>query len=154
MRQPPRDPGEAILSTRVARSTVGYALLISLSTLAAFAAGLALSPENPAHAITLAFMTLAFAQILHLGNARSGLPVVRLQRVVSNPYALAAVLVTAGLQIMAVEFQPLSAVLETHPLRSEDWSIVGGLALVPPVAGQAIKVIVRARRTLLRVGLP
>ena len=152
MRQPPRDPQEAILSARVARSTVGYALLISLASLAAFGAGVALSPETPAHARTLAFMTLAFAQILHLGNARSGLPVVRPHRVVSNPYALAAVLITAGLQVMAVEFQPLSAVLETHPLRSEDWVIVGGLALVPAVAGQVLKLIAE-RRALLPVGL-
>jgi P-type Ca2+ transporter type 2C len=154
MRQPPRDSEEAILSVRLARSTVGYALLISLATLAAFGVGLALSPEDPVRATTLAFMTLAFAQIFHLGNARSALPVVHPRRVVSNPYALVAVLVTAGLQIMAVEFQPLSRILETHPLRSEDWLIIGALALVPAITGQALKLMDAGRRTLLPVGLP
>jgi P-type Ca2+ transporter type 2C len=154
MRQPPRNPQEAILSSRVARATVGYALLISVSTLTAFGLGLALTPANPAHARTLAFMTLAFAQIFHLGNARSVLPVVRPLRAVSNPYALAAVVLTAGLQIMTVEFQPLAAVLETHPLGGEDWLLIGGLALVPAVVGQTIKLIAAARSTLLPAGLP
>jgi Ca2+-transporting ATPase len=154
MRQPPRNPQEAILSSRVARATVGYALLISASTLIAFALGLALTPEDPTHARTLAFMTLAFAQIFHLGNARSALPVVRPLSAVSNPYALAAVALTAGLQIMAVEFQPLAAVLETHPLGGEDWLLIGGLALVPAVVGQTIKLIAAGRRTLLPARLP
>ena len=154
MRQPPRDPQEAILSLRVARSTVGYALLISVSTLSAFGLGLVITPENPAHARTLAFMTLAFAQILHLGNARSAQPVLRPRRVVSNPYAVAAVVLTAGLQIMTVEFQPLAAVLETRSLGREDWLIIGGLSLVPAVAGQGIKLIAAARRRYLSARLP
>jgi P-type Ca2+ transporter type 2C len=149
MRQPPRDPREAILSAPLARSTVGYALLISLSTLAAFTWGLALRPENHAYAMTLAFMTLAFAQIFHLGNARSALPVVQPSRAVSNPYALAAVALTAFLQIMAAEFEPLASVLKTERLGREDWLIVLGLALVPAFAGQAIKLLTGARRTFV-----
>ena len=145
MRQPPRDPQAAILSGRVARSTIGYAVLISLSTLSAFAWGLARTPENSAHATTLAFMTLAFGQILHLGNARSGLPVVSPARVVSNPYALAAVGLTAGLQVLTVELQPLVGVLRTHSLGSVDWLVIGGLALIPAMVGQIIKGIGAAR---------
>jgi Ca2+-transporting ATPase len=145
MRQPPRDPQAAILSGRVARSTIGYAVLISLSTLSAFAWGLARTPENSAHATTLAFMTLAFGQIFHLGNARSGLPVVSPARVVSNPYALAAVGLTAVLQVLAVELQPLARVLRTHSLGTDDWLVIGGLALIPAILGQIIKGIAAAR---------
>jgi Ca2+-transporting ATPase len=153
MRQPPRDPQEAILSGRVARSTIGYALLISLATLAAFSIGLTRAPENPSYATTLAFMTLAFAQIFHLGNARSGLPVLSPARMLGNPYAVAAVVFTAGLQIMTVEFQPLAAVLQTHSLGREDWLMIGGLALVPAVVGQMIKLIAAARRSFLPAAL-
>jgi P-type Ca2+ transporter type 2C len=142
MRQPPRDPEEAILSGRVARSTIGYAVLISLATLSAFVWGLGRAPENSGYAATLAFMTLAFAQIFHLGNARSGLPVISPARMVSNPYALAAVGLTAGLQVLAVELQPLAAVLQVHPLGKQDWLLIGGLALIPALVGQTIKVAV------------
>ena len=122
-----RNPQEAILSGRVARSTVGYALLISLATLIAFGVGLTRPPENAAYATTLAFMTLAFAQIFHLGNARSALPVLRPDRVVSNPYA---------------------------PLAREDWLIIGGLSLVPAAAGQSVKLVAAVRRPFLSARLP
>jgi hypothetical protein len=68
---------------------------------------------------------------------------------VSNRYAVAAVALTAGLQIMTVEFQPLAAVLETHLLGGEDWLLIGGLALVPAVVGQTVKLIAAAGRTFL-----
>jgi Ca2+-transporting ATPase len=145
MREPPRDPQEAILSGRVVRSTIGYAILITIATLGAFGWGLARSPADSGHATTLAFMTLAFAQIFHLGNARSGLPVVRPSRIISNPYAVAAVLFTTGLQVLTVEFGPLALVLQTHPLSSEDWWVIGALALIPAFTGQTIKLIARAR---------
>jgi Ca2+-transporting ATPase len=139
MRQPPRDPSEAILSSRLARPIIGYALLISLCTLAAFAWGLAQDPLSLGHAGTLAFMTLALAQIFHLGNARSTSPVLRPGRALSNRYALAAVLVTLGLQVLAVGLDPLARVLSLSPLTGGDWLVVLGLALVPAGVGQALK---------------
>jgi P-type Ca2+ transporter type 2C len=147
MRQPPRDPREAILSGKLARPIIGYALLISLCTLGAFSWGLALDPLNSVHAGTLAFMTLAFAQIFHLGNARSNSPVIAPERALSNRYALAAVLVTFGLQVMAVSLDPLAQVLGVSPLTGKDWLVVLGLALVPAVLGQALKSLRIRRRS-------
>jgi Ca2+-transporting ATPase len=145
MRQPPRDPGEAILSRRLIRSIVGYGVLISLCTLGAFSWGLARGPMSSAHAGTLAFMTLAFAQILHLGNARSAAPVLSPERALSNRYALAAVLLTFALQVVAVSLDPLAQVLGLSPLSGNDWLVVLGLALVPAVVGQALKSLRIAR---------
>ena len=147
MRQPPRDPREAILSVKLASPIIGYALLISLCTLGAFSWGLARDPMSSAHAGTLAFMTLAFAQILHLGNARSAAPVISPERALSNRYALAAVLVTIGLQVMAVSLDPLAQVLGLSPLTREDWLVVLGLGLVPAVVGQALKSLRIGRRS-------
>jgi Ca2+-transporting ATPase len=141
MHQPPRDPGEAILSNRLTRSIIGYAILISGCTLGAFSWGLARDPVSSAHASTLAFMTLAFAQIFHLGNARSPSPVTTPARALSNRYALAAVVVTFGLQVMTVSLDPLARVLGLSRLTGTDWLVMLGLALVPAVAGQVIKTI-------------
>jgi Ca2+-transporting ATPase len=138
MAHPPRNPREAILSGRLARSIVGYALLISLCTLGAFTWALTRGPSSLAHASTMAFMTLAFAQIFHLGNARSASPVIAPKRALSNPYALAAVAVTAGLQIVSLSLDPLAALLGLSPLNGTDWLVVLGLAAVPAVVGQAI----------------
>ena len=92
-------------------------------------------------------MTLAFAQILHLGNARSAYPVIAPGRALSNRYALAAVLVAFGLQVMAVRLAPLAQVLGVSSLTGKDWLVVLGLALVPAVAGQAMKTVQMGRRS-------
>ena len=72
MRRPPHDPEEAILSREFLTSVLTFGVLITLSTLAAFVWALDRAPER---APTMAFMTLALAQIAHLGNARSRGPV-------------------------------------------------------------------------------
>ncbi|HEX7336328.1 MAG TPA: HAD-IC family P-type ATPase, partial [Gemmatimonadales bacterium] len=139
MGQPPRDPREAILSARLTRSIVGYALLIGLCSLGAYGWGLAHDPDDLTRARTLAFMTLALAQIFHLGNARSALPVLAPVRALANRYALAAVGVTAALQVLVLEVDPLARMLRLTPIGLDGWLIVVGLGLVPAVVGQLIK---------------
>jgi Ca2+-transporting ATPase len=139
MRKPPADPRAAILSRPALWSAVGYALLIALATLAAFAWGL--RRGDTASAATLAFMTLAFAQVFHLGNARGEGPVLSPQRAFGNRYALGAAVLAVGLQLLAALLPPLSRVLRVTPLSSSDWLVVGALGLIPAVAGQAIKVV-------------
>jgi Ca2+-transporting ATPase len=145
MDQPPRNPREAILSARLARSIIGYAILIGLCTLGGYGWGLARFPQDQAQATTLAFMTLAFAQIFHLGNARSVLPVLAPARAITNRYALAAVGVTLGLQVLALEVAPLARVLRLSPIGTEGWLVVMCLALTPALAGQLIKMITARR---------
>jgi P-type Ca2+ transporter type 2C len=145
MDHPPRNPREAILSARLIRSILGYALLIGLCTLGAYSWGLARFPGDLAAARTLAFMTLAFAQIFHLGNARSALPVLAPAQAIANRYAVAAVGVTAGLQMLALEVGPLARVLRLSPIGAEGWLVVLGLALVPALAGQLIKLLAARR---------
>ena len=141
MDQPPRNPGEAILSPRLTRSIIGYGLLISLCTLGAYWWALTRFPQDQARATTVAFMTLAFAQILHLGNARSALPVLAPLRVVANRYALAALGLTAALQVLTLKLEPLARVLRVEPIGGEGWLVVIGFALIPALAGQLIKTI-------------
>ena len=131
MRQPPRDPDEAILSPRMLRSIGLYALLIAAVTVVAFSL----------LGTTAAFMTLAFAQILHLGNARSVGPVLSPRAALANHTAVGAVLLAAGLQLVAALFEPLATVLRVTPLSGREWLVVLGLAALPAVAGQALKVV-------------
>lgn len=139
MRRPPRDPESTILSGRVLKATVAYALLIGAATLAAFLWGLRAYPGHPERAVTLSFMTLALSQILHLGNARSTRRVTGLRRVVANPYALAAVALTVGLQLMTVYLPPLARVLRVETPTPTGWLVVAVTALVPAVVGQIVK---------------
>jgi Ca2+-transporting ATPase len=136
MRQPPRDPGEAILSSRMLRAIGFYATLIAAVTLIAFfLAG-----------TTAAFMTLAFAQILHLGNARSRGPVLTTRSALANRSALGAVALAAGLQLLAVFLTPLADMLLVRPMSADQWAFVAALSVMPAVVGQLGKVV-RSRRS-------
>jgi Ca2+-transporting ATPase len=138
MNRPPRNPREAVLSGSFVRSILLHGGMITASTLAAFVWSLRHTPEQ---AQTVAFMTLAFAQIFHLGNARSAEASLSLRRFVSNRYALAAVAVSVGLQLTAMYLEPLPTVLRIVPLGLEAWLLVLGLSIAPAVVGQGLKVM-------------
>jgi Ca2+-transporting ATPase len=133
MRRPPRRPGEAVLSRAFITSILFYASLITASALAAF---IWAGPADVERARTMAFMTLAIAQTLHLGNARSRGPVVSLRRAFANPYAIGAVGLSVALQLATAAIPPLAAILRVAPLSWTDWLVVAGLACAPAVVGQ------------------
>jgi P-type Ca2+ transporter type 2C len=136
MRRAPQDPQEAILSRGFLTNVLAFGVLITLSTLAAFVWSLGRAPDR---APTIAFMTLALAQIAHLGNARSRGPVLRLERALANPYALAGAGLALLLQLAAVSIDPLARILRVTPLEPVEWLVVVTLASIPALAGQALK---------------
>ena len=146
MHRPPDDPNRAILSRDFVRRIAIFGALITVVTLIAFI--WALRGPEPGHerAITVAFMTLALAQIFHLGNARGREPVLTWRRLTANPWALAAVGLTLGLQLLAVYFPPLARVLQLVPLTTGDWLVIGPLALVPAIIGQGAAWLASRRR--------
>jgi Ca2+-transporting ATPase len=143
MRRPPRKPDAALLSRRFLLSLSFFAVLITGATLAAFLWGLGRGDLE--RAVTMSFMTLAFAQLFHLGNARSRDPVLAISRIKANRWALAAVPLVVGLQLLAVYWPPLARILSTVPLSWSEWSVVVALSLMPAVVGQLVRWM-RARR--------
>ena len=89
-------------------------------------------------------MTLAFAQLFHLGNARSEEPLTGWTHV-SNPYAIGAVVLSIALQLLAVYVPLLARLLGVAPLDARSWLIVISFAAVPAVVGQGIKLVRQAR---------
>jgi Ca2+-transporting ATPase len=132
----PRPPDAEIMSTAFLRATAFYAGLISLSTIAAFLWGMHAS--EAAHAMTMAFMTLALAQTAHLGNARSKRSVTSPTRALANPYAIIAVAVVIALQLAAVYYAPLAALLHTQRLSPHEWLVITLLAAFPAFVGQVL----------------
>jgi P-type Ca2+ transporter type 2C len=146
MKRPPRDPQEAILSRRFLSSVFVYGGLITASTMGAFLWALDRAPD---HAVAVAFMTLALAQIFHLGNARSMDAVLDPARVLSNRYAVGAVVLTVSLQLAAMYVDLLARVLRVPLLAAREWAMVLACAAIPAVAGQAGKLVSARRRRRL-----
>ena len=136
MRRAPRRPQDAILSHAFLRSILFYGGLITAATLTAFLWALRASPEQ---ATTAAFMTLAFAQVFHLGNARSRKAVIAPRHALANPYALLGAGLSLGLQGLAYGWGALAHLLRVSPLDARSWGVVIGCALAPAVIGQTMK---------------
>lgn len=63
MKRPPRDPKEPILTRAHWRAIAGYGGLITIAVLAAFALAFLWLGEDYPGAVTISFLTLAFAQL-------------------------------------------------------------------------------------------
>jgi Ca2+-transporting ATPase len=137
MQRPPRDPQEAILSRAFVISILWYAAMITAVTLASFWLALRTAPH---HASTIAFMTLAIAQIAHLGNARSDRDVLAPRRAIANRFALLGVAVALGLQLLTTA-GPLARMLDVAPLSASEWLSVIFWGALPAIVGQLSKLL-------------
>jgi Ca2+-transporting ATPase len=138
MHRPPRSLRAALSSPTFFRAILFYATLLAAATL--FVVAWSRYAGIPAgRAITMNFMALALAQLLHLGNARDSGPVLSAKRATANAFALTAVGVALALQVLAVGTAPLRHVLHLEPLTSGDWVVVVLAGLMPAVAGQVLK---------------
>jgi P-type Ca2+ transporter type 2C len=140
MRRPPRKPQEAILSRRFLAAVALYGSLITVSTLTVFVWALRYAP---AQAVTMSFMTLALAQIFHLGNARSHEAVLDPAHAFANRYAIGAVVVSAALQLAPAAVAPLGTLLHVAHLGVREWAVVLVCSSVTAIVGQIIRLVAR-----------
>ncbi|MFO7944306.1 MAG: cation-transporting P-type ATPase [Anaerolineales bacterium] len=141
MKRPPRDPDEPILTQEHWWGISAYALLISLSVLGAFGLALARFEMGLEKAVTVGFLTLAFAQLWHVFNMRGlGTGVLR-NEVTENPAIWGALVLCIGLLLLATYLPFLANLLETVPLGLQGWMLVIPLSLVPLVLGQIGKAL-------------
>ena len=139
MRQPPRNPMKQIMSRSFTMSTVRFGALIGAVSFLAYLWGHIAFPGEPGVATTLTFTTLGFAQLLHLGNARSRSAVLTRQHATSNRFALGAVVAGVGLQLLALYQPAIRELLALEGIQAREWIVVTALSLVPAVLGQASK---------------
>lgn len=144
MQRPPRNLRAALLSRSFVRAIIVYGLLMAAATLLVVAWSWSVGVDA-GHAVTMNFMALALAQLLHLGNARDLRPVVTPRRAFANRFALLAVGVVVVLQVLAVTTEPLRWLLHLEPLAAAEWLVVIVAGLIPAVAGQVFKTLRRGK---------
>jgi Ca2+-transporting ATPase len=139
MERSPRDPAEPILTRDHWRGIAGYGLLITLSVLGAFVLALNWLEGDEEHAVTISFLTLAFAQLWHVFNMREEGSGLLRNEVTENPYVWGALVLCTGLLFAAVYLPGLNDLLQTVDPRIEGWSVVIPFSLVPLIIGQIVK---------------
>lgn len=137
MRQPPRDPREAIVDGRRWALIGALGITIMGATLGAFAVALFQLDLAPAQAVTVAFVTLALAQLWNVFNVRHATQGVFLNDITRNPYVWGALGLCLGLVALAVWHPGLSALLGLPLPGVEGLVLAGVMSLLPLAAGQA-----------------
>ena len=138
MERPPRDPAEPIM-TRTHWTELGlYGMLISVSTIVAFviAGGMYTGGLGTEQAVTISFLTLAFAQLWHVFNVRDITSGLFRNEVTENLYVWGALGLSSLILIGAVYLPGISLALRTAPIGVDGWTVVFGMSLVPLVLGQ------------------
>ena len=154
MKRPPRDPKESLLTPRFVGLIVWQGLLLAGVTLLAFGVGMGrhgTEGEGLYQATTMAFMTLALAQVFHVFNARSQRRSAFTDRLFTNGWLWAAVVICLLLQAAALYLPTLQQVLRTVPPTFSDWGVIAACSLLPVAVVELIKGM---QRVATRRGLP
>jgi len=144
MRRPPRDPQEPILTGRHWRWIAGLGATIALCVLGALAIAVACGMSR-SRATTVAFLTLAMAQLWHVFSMRDAESRWLGNEITTNRWMWAALALCSGLVLAAVYVRPLAALLTIADPGAEGWAIAIAMSALPLVVGQVALAIERAR---------
>ncbi|MDZ7672527.1 MAG: cation-translocating P-type ATPase [Halanaerobiales bacterium] len=131
MDKPPRDPAKAIMTNKFKLKIGLQGLVITFGPLLAYM--YALNNFSTLESRTIGFMTIAFVQLFHVFNVRreNGLGFDR--TLLQNKYLWGAIVLTIGLQLLAVYTPFLQNIIHTVALQPKMWYIVL-IGSIAPVA--------------------
>jgi Ca2+-transporting ATPase len=139
MTRPPRNPQEPIVAFGEWLAIGGYGFAITVSVLAALALALLSCGMPERQAVTVSFLTLAFAQLWHVFNMRAHTSSFFRNEITSNAFVWGALGLCSGLLLIAVYVPVLSKVLKLEYPGLKGWMLVIVLSLVPYAIGQVVK---------------
>lgn len=140
MKKPPRDPKERLLPRASWRSVGIYGAVMTGAVLSAFVVALYILEIEPERAITVSFLTLAFAQLWHVFNMRDPESGFIKNEITQNRFVWGALLVCFGLLFGAIYIPDLAQILGLSRPDQNGWLTALGFSLVPLVFGQTVKV--------------
>jgi Ca2+-transporting ATPase len=149
MKRPPRDPKESLLSWSFVGLILWQGLLLAGSTLLAFGIGMRWhgdAGDGLRQATTIAFMTLALAQVFHVFNARSQLRSAFTSRLFANGWLWAAVVMCLVLQGLAVAVPILQKILHVAPPSAPEWALIAACSLLPVAVVELFKLTKRVAK--------
>ena len=137
MSHPPRSIHDPIVGRSQWRMIGFYSILITSVVLGSFVLARAWLGMSDGQAVTVAFLVIAVAQLLHVFNMSESGSRAFDNEITRNPYVWLAVAL-CGLILAAAMFAPgLSSVLSLEPIDRHGWLLVAFASLVPLVVGRA-----------------
>jgi Ca2+-transporting ATPase len=139
MMGPARDPKEPILGQKRWLAIGGYGLVITFSVLGALALAILWLKMGEKQAVTVSFLTLAFAQLWHVFNMREPGSSFLHNDIIRNPFIWGALALCTGLLLAAVYIPGLAMVLKVMDPGRKGWLLVIVMGLIPWIIGQIVK---------------
>jgi len=137
MERKPRDPKASLFADGLSLKIGLGGLIIGALSLTAYNIGLKYNLET---ARTMTFLVLALSQITHSYNVRSETSSIFKVGIFSNKYLVGGTLISVILQLTVVYVPFLREVFKVTMLSSEQWLMVAGLAIMPMIIVEVIKV--------------
>lgn len=130
MRQPPLNPRESIFARGLGAYIIRIGLIFATISiiLMIWAYDNAQGTDNPESWKTMVFTSLCLAQMGHALAVRSHNRLTIELNPFSNPYLLAAVVLTSALQLMLIYVEPLRRFFDTHLLTTEQLIVCLGFS--------------------------
>ncbi|MDX1654367.1 MAG: HAD-IC family P-type ATPase, partial [Candidatus Competibacteraceae bacterium] len=144
MDHPPRDRDEAVLTRRHWGAVAGWSTVISACVLAGLALALLWAGMEQTQAVTVSFLTLAFAKLGFVFNLRDRGSTLLGNDVVRNPWIWLSIVLCVVLLLAAVYLPGLSDLLRTVDPGPTGWGLALGLAVIPLAIGQLMRALQRS----------
>jgi Ca2+-transporting ATPase len=141
MERAPRDPEERVLMRQHWMGIVGYSSVISAAVLGALAIAVVWLGMTEARAVTVSFLTLAFAQLWHVFNMRDHDTAIINNDVVQNPWIWGALALCTALLLLAVYVPGFADLLKMEDPGAEGWALIMGMSVIPWFVGLVVKTV-------------
>jgi Ca2+-transporting ATPase len=145
MEQPPRPVREPIINRFMLAGIVVQTIAITSVVLVAYYIGWSWNPSDLTLAQTMAFLTLSASELVRSYTARSERASLFRLGVFSNKVMQYAVALSIVLLLGVVYIPFLRPIFRTVPLGIQEWTVILPLLLVPGIAAEITKAIVRWR---------
>jgi Ca2+-transporting ATPase len=141
LKRPPRDPKELILGRSQWVTLVLHSLAMSAGTFGALGVARLWLDLDTREAVTVTFLTLAFAQLWQVFNMRHPRTGAVLNEITRNPWVWASLLLCTALLAVPPYVAPLAHVLHLAPVTPPMWAVIVGLSAAPLLATQSLVLI-------------
>jgi Ca2+-transporting ATPase len=141
MQAEPRSSEEPILPKSHWLSILGYGTTITFSVLLAFGLAFKMLGMDQSRAVTVSFLTLAFAQLWHIFNMRDRSTHLLKNDITDNPYVWGALGLCIALLILAVYAPFLAGLLNLANPGIRGWLLVLAASSLTCIIGQLWKLL-------------
>jgi Ca2+-transporting ATPase len=141
MKRDPRPRGESLLTPGHWAAIGGWATLIAACVLGALMIVFYGLNFDRRHAVTISFLTLAFAKLWFVFNLRRPGSSLFGNDIVKNPYIGGSIALCAGLLLAAIYLPGISDLLKTENPAQHGWLVIFAMSLIPFVFGQIVRTL-------------